>query len=343
MLAQIEYPRLSLARYQFNFSADSAFRLPDYAGSAWRGAFGRALKRLVCVTREPVCANCLLYRSCSYPYIFETPPDPGLGVMTQASAAPHPYVLTPAPGRGERAAGATVTLGLTLLGHSLRQLPYIVHALAQAGQHGLTAARAPLTLRTVWQQDEAGDWQLIYCPDTGLQSRLQPLPAITPSVPPCPPRLTLTLITPLRIKRGGHFATPDRFDFATLFSGLLRRISLLMQFHGEAALSTDFAALSQQARAIPLRRTELYWREYTRYSSRQKTSMQLGGVVGQIELDGHDLAPFWPYLWLGQWTHAGKMTSMGLGRYSILADKLASPAALSTELDNAMRYPQQQL
>jgi hypothetical protein len=54
--------------------------LPDYSGAAWRGVFGHALKQLVCVTRERNCLDCLLYRSCVYPYIFEAPPDPAVGI-----------------------------------------------------------------------------------------------------------------------------------------------------------------------------------------------------------------------------------------------------------------------
>lgn len=66
-------PQLPLARYRFKFRAIDTVRLPDYAGSAWRGVFGRSLKKIVCVTREPRCEPCLLYRNCIYPYIFETP------------------------------------------------------------------------------------------------------------------------------------------------------------------------------------------------------------------------------------------------------------------------------
>lgn len=39
--------------------------------------------------------------------------------------------------------------------------------------------------------------------------------------------------------------------------------------------------------------------------------------MGTIELAGDGLEPFWPYLWLGQWTHAGKGVVMGLGGYRI--------------------------
>ncbi|MGQ0594710.1 MAG: CRISPR system precrRNA processing endoribonuclease RAMP protein Cas6 [Gammaproteobacteria bacterium] len=43
----------------------------------------------------------------------------------------------------------------------------------------------------------------------------------------------------------------------------------------------------------------------------------MGGLLGEIALDGAGLEPFWPYLWLGQYVHAGAATSMGLGRYAI--------------------------
>ena len=98
---------LPLSVYRLEFVALDAVRLPVYAGSAWRGAFGHALKRLVCVTREPACPPCLLYRSCVYPYLFETPPDPAAGKLRKYPAAPHPYLLRPGPG-GVHPAGATV-------------------------------------------------------------------------------------------------------------------------------------------------------------------------------------------------------------------------------------------
>jgi CRISPR/Cas system endoribonuclease Cas6 (RAMP superfamily) len=43
----------------------------------------------------------------------------------------------------------------------------------------------------------------------------------------------------------------------------------------------------------------------------------MGGLVGSVHLEMRGLEDFWPYLWLGQWTHAGKGTSMGMGAYTI--------------------------
>lgn len=149
-------PPLPLARYRLRFRAIDPLRLPDYAGSAWRGAFGRSLKRLVCVTREPRCPDCLLYRSCAYPYVFETPSDPADELLGKVGAAPHPFVLLPdGAARGVRVPGELLPLDLTLFGHGNRQLPYIIHALDQAGRQGMGPDRGALQLTEVWQQTAA--------------------------------------------------------------------------------------------------------------------------------------------------------------------------------------------
>ncbi|MDG4594591.1 MAG: CRISPR system precrRNA processing endoribonuclease RAMP protein Cas6 [Candidatus Contendobacter sp.] len=305
-------PTLPLARYRLTFRAAADLRLPAYTGSAWRGAFGRALKRLVCVTREPACPACLLYRSCIYPYVFETPPDPGVGKLTRYTAAPHPYVLVPDDQSRGIATGTILNLSVTLFGHGNRQLPYVVHALSQAGQAGLGRHRGTLELLRVAQAD-GGEWQTIYVPGADFS----PLPAVMPAVPPMPKRLTLRLLTPLRLTHEERLVSQDRFRFHLLFSSLLRRISLLTAFHTDDPLDTDFAGLTQAARAVELAGARLRWHDWTRHSSRQDALIQMGGLVGEIELDGAGLEPFWPYLWLGQWTHAGKGAVMGLGRYWI--------------------------
>jgi hypothetical protein len=308
-------PSLPLAVYRLEFAARDSVRLPAYAGSAWRGAFGHALKRLVCVTREPACPPCLLYRSCVYPYLFETPPDPAAGKLRKYPAAPHPYVLRPGPG-GAHAAGAAVGVDAVLLGHGNRHLPYLLHAFDRAGQRGVGQGDSRLELARVAQQTPEGDWRPIYRPGESLQ----PLPPFVPEPPPCPARVSLHLLTPLRLTQAQRLVSQDRFRFHHLFSSLLRRISLLTAFHADDPLEADFAGLTRAARAVELARARLRWHEWVRYSSRQDALLQMGGLVGEIELDGAGLEPFWPYLWLGQWTHAGKGAVMGLGRYRLVMD-----------------------
>ena len=255
----------------------------------------------------------MLYRNCVYPYIFETSPDPKVGKLRKYNAAPHPYVLYPgATMRGHLEQNTEHELYITLFGQGNRQLPYVIHALDRAAQQGLGKQRGKLQLLEV-QQHTDNKWRQVYQPGGALQAHD---PACI-ALPDCPTSFTLRFSTPLRLRAANDLVTPDNFTFQALFSPLLRRISLLTAFHTDTPLVTDFAALTQAAKAIPLAQSELRWQDWTRYSSRQKSLMQLGGLLGKARLESAVLAPFWPYLWQGQWTHAGRSTSMGLGKYEI--------------------------
>ena len=129
--------------------------------------------------------------------------------------------------------------------------------------------------------------------------------------------MTLEFQSPVRLKYQNRLLTPQRFEVAAILGNLLRRVSMLSYFHGNAPLELDFKSLTAAARSTAALSTELKWSEWTRYSSRQKTKMQMGGITGTVQLSGEDIKPFWPLLWIGQWLHIGKATSMGLGHYQI--------------------------
>lgn len=119
---------LPIAQYRFYLRARSDFQLPAYSGSAWRGLFGRALKRTVCVTRQPDCKQCLLWRSCVYSYIFETPPPLDSPVMRKYTAAPHPFIITPDPAQKRQlSTGDDLWFDFTLIGKANQHLPYIIY------------------------------------------------------------------------------------------------------------------------------------------------------------------------------------------------------------------------
>lgn len=304
---------LPLARYRLAFAAEDELNLPAYSGSAWRGAFGTALKRLVCVTRSTTCPPCPLYRACTYPYLFETPPDPDAGRLRKYPAAPHPYVLRPAPDNaGHKSRGERLELELTLFGAANRYLPYVVRALEQAAERGLGAGRGRARLDAVEQATATG-WSPILAPTRTVQ----PLPPAVPELPPVPARVHLALDTPLRLVVDERNVAPGRFRFAHLFASLLRRVSSLAAFHADGAPECDYAALRAASDAVEWRAARFRWHDWARFSSRQDRLVQMGGLVGEAELDGEAVAAFWPWLWLGQHTHAGKGTVMGLGRYRL--------------------------
>jgi len=325
----ITFPALPIGRYRAMFSSDALPLFSGFPGNAWRGALGHALKRSVCVTRQPQCQNCVLYRSCLYPYFWDTPPHVGAEKMRKYETAPHPFVL-------DCDEAEPLRLDFTLLGQANRHLPVFIHALTQAAAGPRGVSGNVLELRRVEQAATAdgGDWRVIFQPDQPLAA----LPARVAEIPPAPFACALVIQTPLRVKREGRHVGPRDFAFADLFGNLLRRVSMLTYFHTETPLETDFRALKEAARGVSAK-CELEWREYTRYSTRQQAEMQLGGVVGRLVLENVDLSPFWPYLWLGQFTHAGSGATMGLGRYRIIDTLAASLPATKNVLAERASAP----
>jgi len=312
-------PRLPVYYFQIEFTLTSPLQIPRYPGSAWRGALGHALKRTVCVVRNTACNDCLLKNNCAYTYIFETPPPPNSSKMRKYTAAPHPFVLQFQP----QSLSTThhYRLGLTLFGKGHHYLPYLIHALKKAGLDGIGAHRQVFELHHVKQLSQTGDSKIVYQHD-------QLAPLMTESditIPPMPDNITLNIHTPMRIKHKNHYLTPQTFNFSGFFSNLIRRISMLMFFHTDTQLETDFTGLTQHAKNLDFKNRDLHWFDWQRYSSRQKTRMNMGGVIGTLELDMQNKEAFWPYLWLGQWVHVGKATSMGLGHYSIDMTSLSTP------------------
>jgi hypothetical protein len=307
---------LPLASFEFRFQTETPISLPPYPGSAWRGALGWSLKRTVCVIRHTACPDCLLYRSCVYPYLFETPPPPGTSKMRKYTAAPHPFVLQ----IETRQQATDYRLGLVLIGRAIRQFPYFVHALREAGGQGIGSQKRRFDLKEVGQAHgpKLTEWDIVYEANQPL-SLLQSEP---PAIPPVPDWIVLEMLTPLRIKRDNHLVTPARFRFSDLISALLRRISLLSHFHTDHPLEADFAGLTARAATVDHHDPRLHWYDWTRYSSRQETTLDMGGILGSILIRGEDIPEFWPYLWLGQWVHAGKGATLGLGRYRLKSASL---------------------
>lgn len=301
-------PCLPIGRYRLRFDAAGALNRSEYHGSAWRGAFGHALKATVCATGQDQCADCLLYRSCPYPYIFDTPTPPDAPKMRRYPQVPHPFVLTPLD------EGAT-TLALNLFGRGNAMLGYCLHALAQAGEKGIGNQRVVMRLLGAEQVEaDTDEWWPIY----RGRGPLSASPATAAAIPEPPPgAVTVILETPLRLQRAGRLVGTQDFAFSDLFGNLLRRISMLTCFHTDTPLETHFRALTEHASQIRISRQRLRWYDWQRHSSRQNTFVKMGGLVGEFTLAPAALAPLWPYLWLGQHTHAGKGSSMGLGRYRI--------------------------
>jgi len=304
--------------YRFEFSAQEPISLPAYTGSAWRGLFGHGLRRTLCVTRQPTCEGCLLVGSCVYSTLFESPPrDPA--DQARYNAVPHPYLLRIDPQQpGEIAPGAPLEVGVHLFGPAVTALPYLVHALGGVGERGIGRGHGRFRLERVWQlAAPTGGWTCIHHTGGPLTASTT-APARAWAAGAAPERIRLQFQSPLRMKRQGSLVGPKEFGFGELFRQLLWRLNDLARHHGGSDARLEWANLAPAVDRVRVARSELRWRDWTRYSSRQDALMQLGGLIGEIALEGEGLATLWPLLRLGQWTHLGKATTMGLGWYLTL-------------------------
>lgn len=307
-----------VARYRFEFRARRPIRLPDYAGSMLRGAFGHALRQLACMTRQQDCAGCPLITSCPYAAIF-APVPPVNHSLQRFSQVPAPYVIEP-PAWGGRvlAAGETLTFHQVLVGRALQELPLIVLAWRRALARGVGAGDGTADLIRVVHCGEAGEYE-VHRPESGaIAAHVQAidLPAAIDAV--ATSSVELRFETPLRLQHNGRALPPDKLQARVLLMALIRRASLLAEFHADGPLLSDFAALAEACDDFREAKS-LKWLDWTRFSSRQQQKMSLGGVIGIWRLEGR-LAPFAPFLQLGEWLHVGKEAAFGLGQYRLVGD-----------------------
>lgn len=305
---------ITLSRHRLVFVPEAPMRLPAFAGSAWRGGLGWALKRLVCVMRLRPCEGCPLELSCIYPTIFAARPDEDAQKMRRYERVPNPFVLRQIhPRRTTVGPEDRVVVELGLVGRACRQIAYLVRALDQAGEGGIGPDRGRLRLLAVSPVDTP--WAPLELEPATQAIRAE---GATPPVPELWPRVELRLETPLRLQHEGRLVGPQLFRPACLAMALVRRVSMLCHHHGEADLVADFAALKARAEAIRVLDAQIEWVEQLRRSARQKAVLPMGGLVGRLVLDLSDAAPLWPFFWLGQWLHAGKGATMGMGAYRLL-------------------------
>lgn len=292
------------------FAPDRDLALQAYPGSAWRGAFGHALKRTVCVMRLQPCAGCALRTVCLFPRLFGASGGPGDGPATES--APVPFVLAPEamPKGGVVSEGTRLAVRLILLPPAAGHAIYALRALIDAAERGIGPARVPLTLKAI---APAG------APprppgDAAIAAALSPTELSPPPAPGGP--MAVRLVTPLRVRLAGDLLTGRNFQPHHLLAAALRRLIGLFGAPDPAAVRP----LREAACALAWNEPRFGWLETVRRSTRQQTTMRLGGIVGEARLDLDRTPALWPLLWWASVLHVGKGASMGFGRIDLAED-----------------------
>lgn len=309
-----------VGRYLFHCRFTTEARLPAFKGSTLRGAFGHALKRVVCALRRKTCADCLLSTSCVYSLVFENPAGPpdksANDLPAKTLGRPHPYVLQP-PLDHRRAyeTGEAFSFGLALFGPANDFLPHLVYAVERMGETGLGRGGKNGRSRFMLEAVESRG-VLLY---DGAAKTLRQGHELTshdlqpPAAGPLD-SLTVRFLTPLRLKHHNRFQ--QTLPFHLLIRAALRRIATLEEAFGQGEPALDYRGLVRRAEQVVTRESDCRWSEIERYSNRQQTGMLIGGLLGEVVYEG-ELGEFLPLFKYCAVTHLGKQTAFGLGRVEV--------------------------
>ena len=297
-------------------------RLLPFSGSTIRGAFGYVLKDTVCIHTNPgmrKCDTCIINQSCYYTNIFETQHQHvAENPQMISNHVPHPFVLEPPLSLNPPVykPGDYLPLNLIILGNPKQLLPYFVHTFERMGKTGLGRKRAKFVLHSVSINMDHQNGVIYQQPEKHLRSNytvyntrdeMQSNRRVS--------KMGIKLQTPLRIKYGGRFVR--ELTFQLLVKNILRRLTTLAQAYGKSAINkADVQQLLNKTGKIVSEEQNTKCFDYQRCSTRQKQTMLLGGLIGNIGFSGH-LTPFYPFLKTAEILHVGKNTSFGLGKYSI--------------------------
>ncbi|MBW1924972.1 MAG: CRISPR system precrRNA processing endoribonuclease RAMP protein Cas6 [Deltaproteobacteria bacterium] len=310
-------------KYRFICELQGDAILPYYKGSTFRGVFGHALKRVVCVLKQRECEACPLKARCVYATVFETPVAMQVPEGSKISTPPHPFVIEP-PLTEQRdfKKGETFECALLLFGKVNKYIPHFVYAFAEMGKLGIgkrvNGRRAGFRLEEVRNGTE-----VLYSAREQYIKRDHPIEHLalnreqvlsdgkTQKATP----IRVTLQTPLRLKFRNALSRAD-LPFHVLVRAMLRRVSALFNVWNGGEPDLDYRGLVRRAEDVTMVRNDLSWFDWQRYSNRHERRMLMGGMVGSVVYEGR-LGEFMPLLELSSKVHLGKNTSFGLGKMDV--------------------------
>ncbi len=250
-----------------------------------RGALGHSLRYLLCRRKGTPCVSCAERSQCGFPRLWQPQRTEQAGTHGPRFRLA-PWILR------AKVSGDTLEVLVRLFGPATADSWRWRVALELAAARGIGPHAQ--SFRTS-------------APPRIHESTVQHL---TPPPPGASDRLTVRLLSPLRLIADGVPAEAAP-TFRHLLAAAERRLRLAKMCWGglgssprllDPATATDVATVAASTK----------WCDLPRYSRRQRRLMHLGGLTGEITY-GPGWAPFWPILGPAAVLHLGKFTTAGLG------------------------------
>ncbi len=305
-----ELERVEYAQVYFHLEIGGYFDLPPFGLLQLRRELQQALKILLAEGQvdDPQQARSLL---CP-----ELPIDPRLRRLVQKPAPA--FVLKPDISRhGLIEPKERLILPVVFVGTGLKQVALFSQLLETLGPLGLYHGSGQFCLDGVEAEDASGLRAMLWTKGDVRRSLMPPISDLywwSQRQRSGGEQLVLEFSTPLRLLRQNKPVFKPKFS--DIFPFLLRRVTALLASHGNLEIAVDPQLLIQQAGQIDVVANQLQWQDWRRLTG-QETAQDLGGLLGELHLQGPGLAEILWLLQLGSLFSLGKGASYGAGQYSL--------------------------
>jgi CRISPR-associated endoribonuclease Cas6 len=262
-------------------SLDCDTPLSFFMGSALRGAFGYSLKKVVCINPSFACENCFARDNCLF-FDFYEKKDSYHKYRFDISLEPKSF-----------------DFNLYLFVDACEKLPYIISSLHKMlGENGIGRDRITTKKFTLHVNDK-----LVY---NGADFDLSGNHIKEFNLDTYHKDIALKFITPFRTKQKNRLLKELPPLELILSSVQNRKNSLQNQKIKKLEFTPTYELI----------KSDTCFKELTRLSNRQKTKMQFGGIMGEIEYKNIDKKSY-ELLKLGEIIGIGKQCVFGLGKIKV--------------------------
>lgn len=253
-----------------------------FIGSQLRGALGYALKNVTCINPSFKCDGCFASSDCLYYEFYEEKNNI------------HKYRFDFELGK------KYYEFSFYLFDDASSKLPYIVSAInMMLTKNGLGKDRV------VYK-----DFDMYVNDFSCIQDKKINLPQNfikTFQIDNICQDITLKFLTPLRMKKNNRFIRGENLDLKDIVSSIYQRQMRL--------LDQGYKKFPYEIKG-EITHKDLHYKELTRLSNRQKTTMKLGGIMGSIDIKGLNKESY-EVLKLGELIGVAKQCVFGLGKIEV--------------------------
>lgn len=248
-----------------------------FTGSTIRGVFGRGLRQATCPYVDASCENCRYFDKCIYAEFFE-------------NVSKSPKFILDIDFNSH-----SFDFQILLFDHATSYLPHVIIAIENMCQIGFGMPRQKFEFKNLTINGEIISFKESINPSEYILT-------FSPSFPSG--NYKITALTPIRIKQKDGYVH-SKLDFKSFIRQIAMRFGELTDTNMDK-FEVKFDKFEQNFKFYDLER----------YSNRQRTKMQFGGIMGDMRVYGLDERSA-RLLELATLINVGKSTTFGLGKMKV--------------------------